>query len=150
MESAMMQIASRVVCSVRSAWHRLGRDESGSVLTLLTALPVLAGAVAIGVETGELYRVKRQMQVSADAAALSASVDLLAGKTMDQATTTAKYEAQRNGFTDGVNSVTVSVSAPTAGTTYASTTNAVQVKIQKSMGFSIGSALLNGSLSNFS
>ena len=148
----MMQIASRVVCSVRSAWHRLGRDEAGSVLTLLTALPVLAGAVAIGVETGELYRVKRQMQVSADAAALSASVDLLAGKTMDQATATAKYEAQRNGFidgsTDGTHTVTVTVSAPTSGS-FAGVTNAVQVTIQKGMGFSIGSALLNGSLSNF-
>jgi Flp pilus assembly protein TadG len=144
----MMQIASRMVRSARSAWGRLRRDESGSVLTILATLPVLAGAVAIGVETGELYRVKRQMQVSADAAALSASVDLMNGKTMTQATATGKYEAQRNGFSDGVNGVTVTVAAPTTGS-YAGTTNAVQVTIQKSMGFSIGSALLNGSLSNF-
>ena len=144
----MMQIASRMVRSACSAWDRLRRDESGSVLTVLATLPVLAGAVAVGVETGELYRVKRQMQVSADAAALSASVDLMNGKTMTQATATGQYEAQRNGFANGVNGVTVTVAAPTSGA-YASTTNAVQVTIQKSMGFSIGSALLNGSLSNF-
>ncbi|MBS0526661.1 MAG: hypothetical protein JSS04_23730 [Proteobacteria bacterium] len=144
----MMQFASRVVCSARSAWDRLRRDESGSIITILTTLPVLAGAVAIGVETGEVYRVKRQMQVSADAAALSASVDLMNGKSMTTATATGKYEAQRNGFADGVNGVTVTVAAPTSGS-YAGTTNAVQVTIQKSMGFSIGSALLNGSLSNF-
>ncbi|MFI5030217.1 MAG: pilus assembly protein TadG-related protein [Reyranellales bacterium] len=144
----MMQIASRAVRSALSAWHRLRRDESGSVITVLAALPVLAGAVAIGVETGEVYRVKRQMQVSADAAALSASVDMMNGKGLPTATTTAQYEAGRNGFTNGVNGVTVSVAAPTSGS-YAGTTNAVQVTIQKSMGFSIGSALLNGSLSNF-
>jgi Flp pilus assembly protein TadG len=147
MESAMMQIASRAVRSARSAWDRLRRDESGSVLTILATLPVLAGAVAIGVETGELYRVKRQMQVSADAAALSASVDLMNGKSMTVATATGKYEAQRNGFTDGVNA-TVTVAAPTSGA-YAGTTNAVQVTIQKSVGFSLGAAVLNGSLSNF-
>lgn len=149
----MMQIASRVVRSARSAWDRLRRDESGSVLTVLAALPVLAGAVAIGVETGEVYRVKRQMQMSADAAALSASVDMMnsnAGTTVTpQAIATGKYEAQRNGFTDGVNGVTVTVAAPSSGS-YAGTPNAVQVTIQKNnMGFSIGSALLNGSLSNF-
>ena len=128
---------------------RLRRDELGIlVITVLAALPVLAGAVAIGVETGEVYRVKRQMQVSADAAALSASVDMMNGKGMPTATTTAQYEAGRNGFTNGVNGVTVSVAAPTSGS-YAGTTNAVQVTIQRSMGFSIGSALLNGSLSNF-
>lgn len=144
----MMRIASRAARSARSAWDRLRRDESGSVITILATLPVLAGAVAVGVETGELYRVKRQMQVSADAASLSASVDLMNGKTMTQATATGQYEAQRNGFSNGVNGVTVTVAAPTSGS-YAGTTNAVQVTIQKSMGFSLGSALLNGSLSNF-
>jgi hypothetical protein len=148
MESAMMQIASRMVRSARSAWDNLRRDESGSVLTILASLPVLAGAVALGVQTGELYRVKRQMQVSADAAALSASVDMMNGKGMTVATATGIYEAGRNGFSNGVNGVTVTVAAPTSGS-YASTTNAVQVTIQKTMGFSLASALLNGSLSNF-
>src|SRR3954451_23196715 len=115
MESAMMQTASRIVRSARTYWHRLCRNESGSVLTILTILPVLAGAVAVGVETGQLYRLKRQMQVSADAAALSASVDLMGGKDMTAATTTAKYEAQRNGFADGANGVTVTANAPTTG-----------------------------------
>src|SRR3954462_12312703 len=140
MESAMMQIASRVVRSARTFWHRLGREEAVSALTILTILPVLAGAVAVGVETGQLYRLKRQMQVSADAAALSASIDLMGGKDMSGATPAAKYEAQRYGFTDGANGVTVTVSAPTTGT-YAGTTNAVQVTVTKSTGFSIGSAL---------
>lgn len=144
----MMQIAFRVVGSARTCWNRLRRDDSGSVLTVLTILPVLAGAVAVGVETGQLYRLKRQMQVSADAAALSASIDMMGGKTLDAATPAAKYEAQRNGFTDGVNGVTVTAAAPTSGP-YAGTTNAVEVTVTKSTGFSIGSALLNGSLSNF-
>lgn len=143
----MTQSVSRVVRSARTFWHRLGRDEAGSVLTILTIVPVLAGAVAIGVETGQVYRMKRQMQVSADAAALAASVAMMNGNSAN-ATTSAHSAAQTNGFTNGVNGVTVAVAAPTSGS-YAGTTNAVQVRIEKTMGFSIGSALLNGSLSNF-
>ena len=67
----MMQSASRMLRAAQNHWHRLGRDESGSALAFLAVLPVLAGAVAIGIETGELYRVKRMMQNSADAAALA-------------------------------------------------------------------------------
>src|SRR4051812_49072353 len=79
-KSAMMQAASRMLRAAQSHWHRLGRDESGSALALVAVVPVLAGAVAIGVETGELYRVKRQMQSSSDAAALAGAYDRLAGK----------------------------------------------------------------------
>jgi len=146
----MMQIASRVVRSAHTRWHRLRRDESGSIITFVVFLPVLAGAVAIGVETGQLYRVKRQLQTTADAAALAGAIDSMAAKSPTTIIATAKYEAQRNGFTDGVNGVTVTVVNPPASGPNASNTNAVEVTIRKTMGFSIGAALLNASLRNFS
>jgi Flp pilus assembly protein TadG len=139
----MMPTASRVVRSVRTRWHNLGRDQSGSILTFVVFLPVLAGAVAIGVETGQLYRIKRQMQTTADAAALAGTIDSMAAKSADTIIATAKYEAQRNGFTDGMNSVTVAVNTNTG------TLNAVEVTITKTTGFSIGAVLLNGSLASF-
>jgi Flp pilus assembly protein TadG len=142
MENAMMQNASRVVRSARTGWHRLVRDKAGSTLALLAVLPVLAGAVAIGVETGQLYRVKRQMQSSADAAALAAAVDIVAGKT-DTYTASAQYEAQRNGFTNGANSVTVTVNKPPTSGPNASNQSAVEVIITKTTGFSLGALLVN-------
>jgi len=138
----MMQAASRVALAVRNHCRRLSRDEKGSVLAILAVLPVLAGAVAIGIETGELYRVKRQMQGSADAAALAGSVDRMAGRTTS-ITTDAKYEAQRNGFTDGSNGVTVTVNAPPTSGPNISTAGAVEVIIAKTQTFSLGAVLIN-------
>src|SRR3954452_10496801 len=108
----MMHAASRMLRTTCNHLRRLHRDESGSGRALLAVLPVLAGAVAIGIETGELYRVKRQMQSSADAAALAGAYDRVAGKSTTVIQANARYEAQRNGFTNGVNSVVVTVNAP--------------------------------------
>ena len=148
----MMQIASRAMRGARRQWQRLGLDEKGSAMAFLAVLPVLAGAVAIGVETGQLYRLKRQMQGSADAAALSGAIDRMAGKTNTVITATAKYEAQRNGFTDGANSVTVTVNAPPSSGPNVSNPGAVEVIITKSTKFSLGAVLvhwLGGTNGNF-
>jgi Flp pilus assembly protein TadG len=147
----MMQSALRMFRAARNDWHRLGSDERGSMLALFAVLPVLAGAVAIGIETGELYRVKRQMQSSADAAALAGSIDRIAGRTTS-ITTDAMYEAQRNGFTDGSNGVTVTVNAPPKSGPNVGTTGAVEVIITKSQTFSLGAVLINwlgGSANSF-
>ena len=72
----------------------------------------LAGTVAVGVETGQLYRTKRQMQSAADAAALAGAIDAWPARPPTIIATTAHYEAQRNGFQNGVNGVTVTVNAP--------------------------------------
>ncbi len=71
---------SRALSVAQSKWRRLRRDESGSVLAYMVVIPVLAGALAIGVETGELYRVKHQMQGAADDAVLVAAFDIINGK----------------------------------------------------------------------
>jgi Flp pilus assembly protein TadG len=139
----MMQFASSIVRGARKQCQRLASDRSGSVIALLAVLPVLAGAVAIGIETGQLYRVKRQMQNSADAAALAGSIDRMAGKTTTVITTTARYEAQRNGFTNGTNGVTVTVNAPPTSGSNMTTTGAVEVIVTKTMSFSLGAVLVN-------
>jgi Flp pilus assembly protein TadG len=136
-----MRGASRAFRSARLIWRRLRRDERGSVLGIFVVIPVVVGSVALGVETGQLYRTKRQMQGAADAAALSAAVDRMAGKDAAIITATARYEAQRNGFQNGVNGVSVTVNAPPTSGPNISTTGAVEVIVTKSQSFSLASAL---------
>jgi Flp pilus assembly protein TadG len=139
----MMRGASRAFRSARLMLRRLRRSEHGSVMAFLAVVPVLVGTVAVGVETGQLYRTKRQMQGAADAAALAGSVDRLAGKNTATITATAQYEAQRNGLQNGVNGVVVTVNAPPTSGSNTATTGAVEVIITKSQSFSLSAVLSN-------
>ena len=142
----MMRGASRALRSARLTCQRLLKDERGAVLAFFVAIPVVAGTVAVGVETGQLYRTKRQMQGAADAAALAGTVDKMNGGTGFIAT--ALYEAQRNGFQNGVNGVTVTaVSPPTSGA-YAGNSSAVEVSIIKNNNKYSLAAVLSSTLGN--
>jgi Flp pilus assembly protein TadG len=141
MGTDMLRTISRRFRALRSGWRRLGRDDSGAAVAFVVMLPVLAGIVAVGVEAGKLYNVQRQMQNAADDAALAGSIDRLNGLPGTQIQSDALYEAQRNGFTDGTNGVTVSVAAPPTSGAYASTAGAVQVTISSSQSFVLGSVL---------
>jgi Flp pilus assembly protein TadG len=81
--------------------RRLAEDRRGaSIVAFAVALPLLAGGVGMGVETGLWYMTKRQAQTAADAAALSGALELRRG---DDAAirTAAAREAARNGFQAG-------------------------------------------------
>ena len=145
----MMRGASRAFRSARLTWQRLLQDERGSVLALFVALPVVAGTVAVGVETGQLYRTKRQMQSAADAAALAGTIDKVNGGTNNSATAAALYEAQRNGFQNGVGGVTVTVNAPPTSGANVSTANAVEVIVSKPSSFVLAKALSSALGSSF-
>jgi hypothetical protein len=137
----MVREISRLSRSARITLRHLLRDKKGSVVGVLAVIPVLIGAAAVGIETGQLYRIKRQMQGAADAAALAGSVDRIAGKDSATIVSTARYEAQRNGFQDGVNTVSVTVNAPPTSGANISTTGAVEVIITRSQSYSLGAAL---------
>jgi Flp pilus assembly protein TadG len=135
-----------VLRMIRFAWIRLPRlrqNESGTVMAFLVTIPVLTGAAAVGIETASIYRVKRQMQNAADAGAVSGSVDLAAGKNSATVTATAQYDAQRNGFTNGANGVTINVNVPPTSGPNIGTQGAVEVVVTQSQKFSLGAALLN-------
>jgi Flp pilus assembly protein TadG len=133
----------RPVRVVRALLRRLAKSESGAVMAFLVAIPVLAGTLAIGIETGQWFRVKRQMQNAADAAALAGSIDRIAGNTNTIIEATARYESQRNGFTHGASNVAVTVNAPPASGANVATAGAVEVIITKAISFSFGAALHN-------
>jgi Flp pilus assembly protein TadG len=141
-EDIMLRGALRSLQAAIARGRSIGRNEAGSMLSMLAVVPVLAGTVAIGVETGELYRVKRQMQGAADDAALAGSIDSIAGgATSASITPDARYETQRNGFTNGTGGVTVAVHSPPVTGGNIATAGAVEVVIQKQITLSFGSLL---------
>ena len=146
----MMRGASRAFRSARLTWQRLLKDERGSVLAFFVAIPVVAGTVAVGVETGQLYRTKRQMQGASDAAALAATIDRMNGGTNTSATAAARYEAQRNGFQHGVGGVTVTVNSPPTSGSHVSTANAVEVIVAKPSSFALAKVLSSALGNSFS
>jgi Flp pilus assembly protein TadG len=138
----MQRIFSRTLSVAQSGLRRLGRDERGSVLAYVVVVPVLAGALAIGVETGSLYITKHKMQSATDAAALAASVDLIANSNNTTgAAADARYETQRNGFTNGANNVSVAVNIPPTSGPNMANQNAVEVIATKTQTLSFGSVL---------
>lgn len=137
----MRRAISRTLNAVRSRSRRLVLDDKGSMVTFLIVVPVLAGTVALGVETGQLYRVKRQMQSAADAAAVAGSIDRIASKTSDVITTTARYEATRNGFNYATTGTTVTVNSPPTSGSNTGTTGAVEVIITKTQTLSLGAVI---------
>jgi Flp pilus assembly protein TadG len=145
----MMRGASRAFRSARLTWQRLLKDQRGSVLAFFVAIPVVAGTVAVGVETGQLYRTKRQMQGASDAAALAATIDKMNGGTNTSATAAALYESQRNGFQNGVGGVTVTVNSPPTSGANVSTANAVEVIVTKPSKFALASVLSSSLGSTF-
>ncbi len=144
----MQRVFSRTLSVAHTALRSLGFDERGSVLAYMVVIPALAGALAIGVETGELYRLKRQMQTASDDAALAGAIDSMAHST-SAITADALYEAQRNGFTNGSNGVTVTVHSPPTSGPNVGTTGAVEVTISKKQSLAFG-AVINSLVGNTS
>lgn len=91
------------------------RRERGAVLILFTlAAVVLVGFLGLAVDVGMLYLQKQKVQSAADAGALGAAQAMRRGQT-GSITTLARAESARNGFTNDVGGVVVSVNNPPLG-----------------------------------
>jgi Flp pilus assembly protein TadG len=87
---------------LRGAIARVWRDERGvSAVMIALSLTVLVGFAGLGVDTGLWYSIKRQNQSAADAAAISAAYEVLAGNTnvSTYLTPAATRAATQNGYT---------------------------------------------------
>ena len=87
--------------SLFSPIARIFDDNGGTSAALVAiALPVLIGFGALGAETGVWFTIKLQNQSGADAAAISAAYEVIAGKIDATAdlTPAANEEATRNGY----------------------------------------------------
>ncbi|MBI5165451.1 MAG: hypothetical protein HY985_16295, partial [Magnetospirillum sp.] len=87
--------------------RRLAGDERGAVaIVLALSLTVLVGMVALGMETELWFANMRVLQAAADAAAISAAYEAVAGDAAD-ISAAATVDAGRNGFTVGDNGATI-------------------------------------------
>ncbi len=113
----------------REFWY--GAESAGGQALILIAISMLAMLMVVGlaIDAGQLYSARRTMQEAADAAAYAGSVVLYQGGTQGQAFSAAAADATTNGFTDGANSTTVTVSQPT--TSPFNNANYVQVVITR-------------------
>ena len=90
------------VGSLLSAIARCSHDTCGaSAMVVAIAVPGLIGFGALGAETGLWYTIKFRNQSAADAAAISAAYEVLAGKTdvTGDLTPAASEAATQNGYT---------------------------------------------------
>jgi Flp pilus assembly protein TadG len=93
------------------------RDESGQAL-IITALCMtcLFGFAALATDVGIILREKRMAQTAADGAAVAGASELAFGAA--QVSSVAKAASALNGYSDGVNGVTVVVHGPATGPAY--------------------------------
>src|SRR5246127_3739904 len=85
------------------------RDESGQALILVAlCLTCILGFVGFATDDGVLLHAKRNLQIAADAAAIAGANEINIDST--QIVAAAKAASAQNGYTDGVNSVTVTPS----------------------------------------
>jgi Flp pilus assembly protein TadG len=104
-------------------------SQRGFVLvTTILATVALLSFCGLAIDVGYLFLVKTRMQTAADAAALGAVQELRASGASG-VVSAAKGDAAANGFTDGMNSVAVTVNRPPQGGYYMSDPTAVEVVV---------------------
>jgi Flp pilus assembly protein TadG len=98
----------RFTRALLNAVARIMRDSRGaSAMIVAIALPGLIGFGALGAETGVWFTIKLHNQSAADAAAISAAYEIIAGKTnISELMPAASEAAARNGFKGTIPAVT--------------------------------------------
>ena len=112
----------KTVASEKANMLRKTRQSGQALIAVAFGLVVLLGAAGLAVDMGYLRYQKRLEQSAADSAALAGATERAFGGNFDLA---AKTDSGSNGFADGVNNVTVTVTP----TTYNGNPNAVQVQV---------------------
>lgn len=79
------------------------------ILTLAVALMILFGFVALAIDVGYMQWTKRRAQTAADAAAMAAITERWRGSSDTMSDAAALTDASRNGFTNGSESTTVTI-----------------------------------------
>ncbi len=94
------------------------RSESGQVLVIVSLIIVtLIACTALASDVGFLRNLRRQMQTAADAAAIAGAREIFSGND-GEVNTAAATDATTNGFTNGVNGVTVTINNPPTNSSY--------------------------------
>lgn len=112
---------------------KLGNESGQALVLAAVGMAVLLGFAAFATDVGVMLHVRHRAQIAADSAAIAGATRLHYGAAA--VTTAARNDAAANGFTNGLDGVTVTVSdPPSTGEVRNSaftTTNFVKVTISK-------------------
>lgn len=108
-----------------------GPEGQGGQAIVLIAIMFMALLFAVGlsIDAGQLFAAKRTMQEAADAASFAGAVVFYQSGSTTAANAAAVADATKNGFTDGVNSTTVTVNVPPTSGPYAGESPARHVEV---------------------
>src|SRR5712671_5122554 len=110
---------------------KIRRERSSSAgqttVVVAAALTVLLGCAGLAVDIGNLRNTRQRMQTAADSAAIAA----VEGMQTDQWSQYGQKDATSNGFKDGSNGVSVSITNPPASGAYKGNAQYVQVAISE-------------------
>jgi len=117
--------------------RRLNTLERGQTLVLFVfALAALMGLVALVTDVGLAYVARRDIQNAVDSAVLAGAARLAEGAPPSVAAAEAQEWANKNGYVDGVDDITVDVVTP-----YNGNPDQIQVSITSDIPFMFGRAL---------
>jgi hypothetical protein len=94
---------------------RFFRGKRGSMLVLAAVvLPLLLAFAALALDAGYMFDYKQRMGAAADAAALAGAFEIKRASSIDSTTLNPyiRDDAARNGFTDGVGGIAITISRP--------------------------------------
>lgn len=112
-----------LACLARKLWRA---EQGATAVAWAIALPMLGGAVALGVDVGNWYLARRSLQTATDIAAIDAGYHLNSTVTQAILLAAANHSLSGNGYTLPGN-LTVTVHYPPTSGTYSGNTNAVEV-----------------------
>lgn len=103
-------------------------DESGQTIILAAlCMTIILGFLALSVDMGLVFCVKRSAQTAADSAAITGAQEIR----FADVTSAAKADSARNGYTDGTGGVTVTVNNPPASGPHSGNAAYVEVIVAK-------------------
>ena len=126
----MTPLLTRLVHPLRRLRLLSADQTGGTTIMIALSLPVLVGALGVGVDTGAWYIEKRSVQQMADAAALGGARAMADGLKLADAQSIAQRDAARNGYAAASGVSLVVHSPPTSGA-YAGKTGAVEVVVTR-------------------
>ncbi len=112
------------------ATHRARGQSGHSLITVTVCMGLLIAFAGLATDVGYLEFVKRGMQTAADGGAIAGAQEILRNQTA-QIQPAALHDTSKNGYTDGVNNVSITVNNPPASGYYAGDSGAVEVIIQQ-------------------
>src|SRR5579872_6636083 len=111
------------------------RERGFTILVYALIIFVALGFTGLSVDVGYLQWQKRALQSAADAAAMGALREMELGRTntapANDLTTAAQNDAALNGFTNGVDNVTVTLNNPPVSGTFSGVSTAAQAIVSK-------------------